>query len=70
MNLNEVIRFASLAISCFTESLAQLSRRGGLGHATQDATDLLTNGFGVAVWLHSGLPPSRNASIRKIRTST
>lgn len=30
MNLNEVIRFAPLAINCFTGSLAQLSRRGGV----------------------------------------
>ncbi|WP_447800750.1 hypothetical protein [Pseudomonas kilonensis] len=30
MSLNEVIRFAPLAINCFTGSPAQLSRRGGV----------------------------------------
>jgi hypothetical protein len=30
MNLNEVARFAPLAINCFTGSLAQLSGRSGV----------------------------------------
>lgn len=43
MNLNEVIRFAPLAINCFTGSLAQLSKRGG---APIDEAQLLEAGDG------------------------